>query len=713
MDKLLKKSLRAAVFCLAVILGGFPLPGYSRPQSIPSPSFDVVFSRPAVQKGGAVCYVFRSPEGIWSIASSQASPDQPAAALLRLDAEYDDLRVIGDTGGRLWLAGEERTAAGGMIRIGRLENRAFGDSRLIGVPDGWNDGMDLCFPGSADPWIAWRHRSDKVDEILVEDTASGRRWRITPGGTSALSPPRICPDARGGLWVLWTGRVGGDYVVAGRYYNGFFWSEETRIAQNGERPCLQLDAALGKDGILRAAWSAYDGNFYKIRTAACRNGGWSEVRTLSDDAETEGYPRLVDLDNGTPAVVWVSSDISNSRILAAIFDDRRPVEPFIVSENAGSLPFEAVGTDKGLFLIDENSAGRRFEFLQTGLLRNRPYSGEKEKNDLRPQTSRPAGSAAVASLSESKYVGFGDSITFGYMYSQEHPELGYIPRLDVRLDAVFGPTDVINEGIPGELTPHGLGRIDTVLSDSMARYILVMEGTNDVKIIRDPIEVAIYNLGQICKHSLAAGTMPILSTVIPRNDWIWNYLKYRARHNTLNAGIRALPLALVIPFVDMETAFLNAGGAAKLISDGVHPNEEGYVVMTNTWYAGVRALPFRPTDLRIRVKGRVAAWDSPFFQRRLQNDSAYGSVSVARQSGCFLSWQANPKTADISSLKGYRIYRKKRGEGAEKFVRIGEVSVICAFLDRNVTTTDAFDYVVTAVAKSGVEGARSETVSNY
>src|SRR4030042_743565 len=157
MDHRYKTPLRAAVFCLAGILSGLPLSGLSLPRSVTFRDFDVVFSRPAVEEDGTVRYVFRSPDGNWNIASPSASPDRPALAPLRLDAEYDDLQVYGDTRGRLWLAGEEMTAAGGMIRVGRLENLAFGNSRLTGVPDGWNDGMDLHFPGPGDPWIRWRH----------------------------------------------------------------------------------------------------------------------------------------------------------------------------------------------------------------------------------------------------------------------------------------------------------------------------------------------------------------------------------------------------------------------------------------------------------------------------------------------------------------------------------------------------------------------------
>ena len=102
----------------------------------------------------------------------------------------------------------------------------------------------------------------------------------------------------------------------------------------------------------------------------------------------------------------------------------------------------------------------------------------------------------------------------------------------------------------------------------------------------------------------------------------------------------------------------------------------------------------------------------PAPKNRWHNGVEHARVTRVRQIGYLRFWQANPKTADASSLLGYRVYRKKRGENAYGYVRIGEASGVCAFLDRGITAAETYDYVITAVAINGVEGAPSETVSN-
>ncbi len=687
--------------------------GLLYPRRLEAGRGETLYSRPAVQADGSARAIIRSEEGTWGVLSSGPLSARSEFAPLRLDGDFEELGLFGDNRGRLWLAGTEMKGEAELIRLGRLENGAFIEPRSVGIPDGWNGQADLYFPGTDTPWIAWHHQTAAVDEILVEDSGSGLRWRITPYGTSALSPPRISPDGRGGLWVLWTGRIGGNYVVAGRRFDGRAWSEEVRLADNGERPSLQLDAALGGDGTLHAVWSAYDGNSYRIRAAEYREGRWSEARTLTENAGMEQNPRIVRLGKGT-AVVWACTDLAGTRLLTLFWDGLRTDGPFVLSERAESPLFEAAGTDKGLFLLLENQANSGFDFMKRDVLRDHRYDGEFKKKAPEAALARPAGLNPNISRNENEYIGYGDSITYGYINRQPAPDKGYIPRLDAKLDTVFGPTDIVNAGVPGQLTTGGLLRIDAVLAAHEARYILVMEGTNNVEILKDPIEVAIYDLGEICKHCLSAGVLPILSTVIPRRDWIWGIPKYRTRHNTLNAGIRALAPALVVPFVDMEKAFeAYSGDAGDLISDGVHPNETGYIVMTDVWYAGVRTLPFPPLDLQIRTKARDSGPTAPRFPDRLQKEYNYGSVSTVYLAGILLSWESNPKTADFSLIKGYRVYRKKQGESSEQFALVGSIPAFFAFLDRRVKTTDLFDYVVTAVGTDGVEGSRSEIVSNY
>lgn len=710
MDRPHPKLLRQAAVRLAGILTAFLLsPGLSGEIG------DASISRPAAGSDGIVRAAVRTADGTWGILAAGPASGRTEFMPLRLGGRYEEMGLFADNRDRLWLAATELQGETEIIRLGRLENNSFAEARTIGIPGGWNGQADLHFPGDGEPWIAWRRQAPDSEEIRVEDTSSGLSWRITKDGTSALSAPRLCPDGRGGLWILWTGRSGKSYVVAGRRFDGRAWSEEILLADNGERPSLRLDAALGEDGILRAAWSAYDGRNYRIRTIECRGGLWSKSRNLTDHAGMELNPRVFRSDRGA-AVVWASSESSGTRLLAVFMEGARTDGPFLLSEGAASPLFEAAAAGRGIFLFDDRGTRPGCVFVERDRLReNRPDRETKARaaGPLRGRR-RPAALNQNISRDENEYIGFGDSITFGYIDQQEAPDRGYIPRLDARLDGVFGPTDVVNEGRPGALTTGGLNRIDEVLAARRGRYIFVMFGTNDVKILDNPIEVAVFNLREICRRSLAAGVMPILSTVIPRRDWTWYYPNYRNRHLALNAGIRAMIPELIIPYVDMEAAFDAAtGDAADLLSDGVHPNEAGYIVMTGVWYDRVRALPFPPLGLQARIKGGATESSALLKPFCLQNENGYGSVSSAGKLGILLAWEANPKTADAASIEGYRVYRRFQGESPERFACIGSVGAIFAFLDRNVEAGAHVDYAVAAVGTGGVEGSRSEIMSNY
>ncbi len=695
MMRLLWRRLYLAALFSAGILSIF-----SPPALTSAGDFDGVFTPPVVLKDRTVRYLARFENGRWALSSrSVSSPTVATPVPLSLDAAYADLRLFVDGKDQLWLAGEENRPGEVLIRIGRLDGVGFGESRMIGVPAGWNGRADLAFAGTAEPWVAWRYKSGSIEEILVEDTSTGLRWRLTSPDASALSAPRIRADRTGGIWVLWTGMRGERYIVAGRRFDGRSWSEETLIADNGDRPCLQLDAGSAGDGILRIAWSAFNGQFYRIQTAAWTAGSWSEPRELTRHAEMETAPRIISGDRGVEAVVWAGLRASDRRIWACETSAGSASAPFVVSDTAGSLVFEAAGTGEEIFLITESPEGPRFQSFR----RKDGHQGSISRGEKpgRPGSSpaQPSG-PAISTRLETEYIGFGDSITFGYINRQEAPDRGYIPRLDLKLDAAFGPTTVVNSGFPGEYTIEGLARIDSVLAAQRGRYLLLMEGTNDVKHVDTPIPTSLYNLREICKRCLTAGVIPLLATVIPRRDDIWEFEYYQGRHFDLEAGIRALAPSLVIPLVEMEQPFMDyPGGPDNLLSDYVHPNETGYAVMTGVWYAAIRALPFPPVNLDILVKSKSTA-------QAAEGDPAKNGSAV----GYLLSWEPSPKTADIASIKGYRIYRKKASEGASSFVLIGHVEGVFAYLDRSVDGTTVYDYVISTVAVDNVEGTASAMI---
>jgi lysophospholipase L1-like esterase len=707
MDQMRRALRRTGLFLAAGLVLSIPVQTVASGRALPDSSR---------AENGLFRMIRQSGDGSWTLLSLQPQiPNRIDSTPLQVDDDFRSLAVFSDAPGLPpWLAGEIVTANGGMIRVGRMENRTYAESVPVGVSSGWNGLADLCFVRPEHPWITWRRQAGSIEEIWVQDITEGRRWRVTPDGTAALSPPKILSDGRGGLWVLWAGREQKEYVLAARRFDGRFFSKVFRIAVNGDRPVLLPDAVLGRDGVLHAVWSAYDGRDYEIFTAENAGGTWTPPRPLTNYDASDGYPRLVNLGAAGMAVAWIRSGIEETRICASVLLPGRTASPVSLPGKVDSPDFVVFGTDSGPVFVPEDRGTTRTELLPLATLQ--AAIPEEEIPAFSPARIAPPSPSVIYNpgLDETMYIGFGDSITYGEWGENSDPTVGYPPRLDAALDAAFGPTTVINAGKPGEYTDGGLARIDSILSTYAGRWVLVMEGTNDVKAkTRYPIEIAIFNLREICVRCRNAGAYPLLATVIPRRDpACWNDPERRARHNALESGIRQTAADLKIHLVDMEAAFYAyPGGLLSLLQEDLkHPSLAGYQLLADTWETHIRALPFPPTNLRLHEKILTIIRNTPIL--RLHKSAEYDSFSTARLFGIVLFWQANPKI-DTASIKGYRVYRKNRGEDAGKFTRLDFVSALCAFFDRNVTETGEYDYTVATLGTDDLEGPCSDVVSNY
>lgn len=290
------------------------------------------------------------------------------------------------------------------------------------------------------------------------------------------------------------------------------------------------------------------------------------------------------------------------------------------------------------------------------------------------------------SLNENRYIGFGDSITYGTINHEDAPQLGYIPRLDALLDANLAPSEVVNEGLGGEETSAGLLRIGAVIARRQARYILIMEGTNDVTFLR-PVASSVANLRSMLNQCLNYGLLPVLATIVPRRDAKWAVEDYRTIHNGLNAAIRLLAAEMSVPLADMDRAFADyvPGGPEALLSEDLkHPNETGYQVMAKTWAAVIETLPFPPESVRA-----AAGEDKILFYRRTGN---------------VVTWLPNAKSESAGTALSYKVYRRRKGEGADAFLLLAPVEGAETYFDTSAVRGTVYEYVVSAVGADGVEG---------
>jgi acyl-CoA thioesterase-1 len=184
------------------------------------------------------------------------------------------------------------------------------------------------------------------------------------------------------------------------------------------------------------------------------------------------------------------------------------------------------------------------------------------------------------------YMAFGDSITVGEGSSDG---TGYLGILERRLAAHFGRATVENEGISATRSNRGAARVVDSLTGRTPAYILIQYGTNDWNdtACRNVVPCfTIDSLGTMVREAKAAGTMPVLATIIPVNVG-YDARVPESRQNWVSQQdelIRSLAVQEGALLVDLEKAFLRAPELGDLFFDHIHPNDAGYEIIAEAFF---------------------------------------------------------------------------------------------------------------------------------
>jgi lysophospholipase L1-like esterase len=183
------------------------------------------------------------------------------------------------------------------------------------------------------------------------------------------------------------------------------------------------------------------------------------------------------------------------------------------------------------------------------------------------------------------YMAFGDSITRG----DGSASGGYPPMLQALLAAHFGGAVVNSRGADATNSFEGVERIKRQLRGSLPAYTLILYGTNDwhaPECQDNPRCPTVGNLREIVQAVKVFRSLPFLATILPvnpavnpegRNKWV----------SDVNDSIKAMAREEGAFVVDLNQAFVKQGDLTKLFSDGVHPNDDGYRVMANTFFEAI------------------------------------------------------------------------------------------------------------------------------
>ncbi len=200
-------------------------------------------------------------------------------------------------------------------------------------------------------------------------------------------------------------------------------------------------------------------------------------------------------------------------------------------------------------------------------------------------SSGPSGPSV--DFSDQVIVAFGDSITAG-VGDDSYPRgpSGYPIRLERMLQASFPNAIVLNRGVPGERTPAGARRINSVLARDNPDYVLILEGVNN---IRDSgtswVPGIVTDLESMVLAVKAAGATPLIASLTPTFG-IHDF--QMATIELVNPIIADIAARERIAFVDLFTTFSGHAAPKTLyIEDGLHPNSSGYDLMAQAWFDGL------------------------------------------------------------------------------------------------------------------------------
>lgn len=688
------------IIIIAIILAFYSLPvkGSAGNKSIQGSS-----PSPLI-KNGKLIYIYNSTSKGLYLAIQKNDQNKPETLEILNNPYAASPKIKYDRYQNIWALWEEGKFENNEILIAPLDENTAGPPERISTETGIFLNPDFDFDHSNTIWVAWILYYDNKSDVLVKNLSWQKTWHISSPHLKSPNSPKIIIDGKDRVWVFWVARDRNRDAIYYSVFEGTEWTIPYRLNTNDHIPHVLPDVSLDFKGNPWVVWSSFDGTDYEIFYAFWDGNQWSEEEKITNNRCTDAFPVLTFIYGEIPVVAWSKSSAKGYEISCTYKSGKEWTQEIsLFKSGAKEILLPRITARESKIGIVWESGGR----IESSLF----DITELLSRQLNPSENEPSALINL-SLNDNEYIGFGDSITYGYIDYNEAPEAGYIPRLETLLIENYGPSKVINEGWPGETTINGLGRMSSVIASYSARYLLLMEGTNDVIFKKISMDTTAFNLEQMAKICREQGVFPLIATIIPRNDWRWARLYYRERIFELNDKIQQLAANLKIPLTDQFNIYYNYpsvdGGWKSLLStDHVHPSIKGYKVMTKAWFDSIKRLPFPPDSFSVkRVQDRIL-----FYQ----------------QEGNSVSWVNSSKLFKLDSFLNYNIYRKDVSNNEQDFTLIKSIPLISppirktgvvgfsspynsgySYFDLAIDSSHKYVYSVSLLRKDGMEGPGSK-----
>ena len=207
----------------------------------------------------------------------------------------------------------------------------------------------------------------------------------------------------------------------------------------------------------------------------------------------------------------------------------------------------------GIFFLIQKLGGLNYMLFK---MKNRGVAGVYEhRKDL--FTKLP--------MEEGKIVFLGNSITAQCEWSE-----------------LFGRNDLLNRGIPGDMTIGILERLPAITKLKPSKIFLLI-GVNDL--ISHQPDYILSNYKKILNRLQTASpsTKVYIQSILPVNNSVRKTSVFNKDINTINEGLQLLAKDFQLEYIDLHSFFKNEDGNLKIqyTNDGIHLNGAAYLVWKN------------------------------------------------------------------------------------------------------------------------------------
>jgi acyl-CoA thioesterase I len=206
------------------------------------------------------------------------------------------------------------------------------------------------------------------------------------------------------------------------------------------------------------------------------------------------------------------------------------------------------------------------------------FSSCNSKNENTAETEST--SKPESTQSKKLILFFGNSLTAGYGIEAEDAFPGLTAA---RIDSLGLDYRVINAGLSGETTASGLSRLDWFLEEEPAIFILELGGNDGLRgITPSETKKNLKGIIQLVKSKYPETVIVLAGMQIPPNMG----QEYTKEFSELFPQVAAEENVKLIPFL-LEGV---AGNPDLNLPDGIHPTEEGHLIVFETIWDAIKPL---------------------------------------------------------------------------------------------------------------------------